>query len=131
MKAYHISPFKFDKFELRPDTGMGTNFYGYGIYFTRDESVIDYYAEIMKEASYEKLYKYTVELDSTGFVSEFADNGLTHYADLVEMYDSEKVASEEMLAEGITGIYYANQEDGNSIIVYDLNTIKIVSRELI
>ena len=40
---YHISPFKFEKFELNKcGNGMNTSFWGYGIYFTKRRRIPNY-----------------------------------------------------------------------------------------
>lgn len=133
---YHISPFKFDKFELNKcGSGMGTSFWGYGIYFTKDEGTINYYFQEMKN-SYHNLFKYTVKI-SGNIKNEFdkitVDNkeimvGELYY-NLVEE-SNEKDASEKIKNEyNIDGITYYTEEDGNSLVVYNDKVIKIINVE--
>lgn len=131
---YHISPFKFDKFELsKCGSGMETSFWGYGIYFSKDENTIEYYFNQMKD-SYQNLFKYTVEI-SGNIKNEFDkikinDEEITIgelYYNLVEE-SNEKNASEKMKNEyNIDGISYYTQEDGNSLVVYNDEIIKIIN----
>ncbi len=131
MKAYHITPNgNIKKFKLNSNNnGMGTSFYGYGLYFTRDRSVIDYYYGLMKE-TYDRLYLYTVEIDDLNVINENDELedvlALELYADLVEETGSEVKATKEMLNLGYTGLTYESVEDGKSIVVYDSSIIEIV-----
>lgn len=131
---YHISPFKFEKFELNKcGNGMGTSFWGYGIYFTEDEDTIDYYFQEMKN-SYHNLFKYIVEI--SGNIKNEFDKIIVNnkeislgelYYNLVEE-SNEKDASEKMKNEyHIDGISYYTQEDGNSLVVYNDEIIKIIN----
>ena len=135
---YHISPFKFNKFELNKcSSGMGTSFWGYGIYFSKDESTIEYYFDQMKN-SYSNLFKYTVSI--SGNIKNEYDKIIVNnqeitigelYYNLVEE-SNEKTASEEMKNKyHIDGISYYTEEDGNSLVVYNDEIIKILNCEKI
>lgn len=120
--VYHITRNKFSKFKLSPtNSGMGTSFYGYGLYFACDKSTMDYYKVQMRKP----YYIYEVTLDSTNFVDEWdEEHGLGYYAELVERFGSEQAASKKMLKDGVTGMTYFSPEDGNSIIVYTDKVVK-------
>lgn len=120
--AYHITRNKFSKFKLSPtNSGMGTSFYGYGLYFACDKSTMDYYKEQMGKP----YYIYEVTLDSTNFVDEWDEkHGLEYYGHLVEALGSEQAATKKMLKNGITGMTYFSPEDGNSIVIYTDKVVK-------
>lgn len=121
--AYHISPFKFDKFKISSKSGMGTNFYGNGIYLTFDESVIEHYINLMKE-EYDNLYVYKVEISNTANIIDEYDVG-EYITDDIEEIDPSEI-SETLKENGIDGVKYWNEEDGNSIVIFDENKIKII-----
>ena len=120
--TYHITRNKFSKFKLSPtNSGMGTSFYGYGLYFACDKSTMDYYKEQMGKP----YYIYEVTLDSTNFVDEWDEkHGLEYYGHLVEALGSEQAATKKMLKNGITGMTYFSPEDGNSIVIYTDKVVK-------
>lgn len=121
MTAYHISRHKFDKFKLSEDNdGMGTSFYGFGLYFTLDKDIIEYYKDQMGEP----YVVYQVELDSSKFINEYDEEyGLDFYGNMVEELGSEVKATKLMLKKGITGMTYHSPEDGSSVIVYNPKVI--------
>lgn len=49
MKAFHGSPYKFDKFEMRPYTGEGAMAFGHGLYFTSNEDIAAHYAKALSQ----------------------------------------------------------------------------------
>ncbi len=121
--AYHISPVKFDKFKIHTKSGMGTNFYGNGIYLTFDKNVIEHYIKLMKD-EYDHLYVYTVEISNTANIIDEYDIG-EYIADDVEDIDPAEI-SETLKENGFDGVKFWNEEDGNSIVIFDENKIKIV-----
>jgi hypothetical protein len=126
--AYHISPFKFDKFKISSKSGMGTNFYGNGIYLTFDKNVIEHYLKLMKD-EYENLYVYKVEISNTANIIDESDVG-EYITDDIEEIDPSEI-SETLKENGIDGVKYWNEEDGNSIVIFNENKIKIVIRKKI
>lgn len=123
MIAYHISPFKFDRFKISSKSGMGTNFYGKGIYLTFDKNVIEHYMKLMKD-EYENLYVYKVEISNIANIIDEVDVG-EYITDDIEEIDPSEI-SEILKENGIDGVKYWNDEDGNSIVIFDENKIKIV-----
>ena len=121
--AYHISPFKFDKFKISSKSGMGTNFYGNGIYLTFDKNVIEHFLQLMKD-EYDKLYVYKVEISDTANIIDESEVG-EYITDDNEEIDPSEI-SEILKENGIDGVKYWNEEDGNSIVIFDANKIKIV-----
>lgn len=121
--AYHISPFKFNKFKIRSKSGMGTNFYGSGVYLTFDESVIEHYMSLMRDA-YEHLYVYKVAISDTAKIIDEYDVG-EYITDDIEEIDPAEI-SEALKASGIDGVKFWNEEDGRSIVIFDESKIKIV-----
>lgn len=121
--AYHISPFKFDKFKISYKSGMGTNFYGNGIYLTFDKNVIEHFLKLMKD-EYDKLYVYKVEISDTANIIDESEVG-EYITDDDEEIDPSEI-SETLKENGIDGVKYWNEEDGNSIVIFDANKIKIV-----
>lgn len=111
---------------------MSTSFYGYGLYFTCDRRVIDYYCEQMRD-SYEDLFVYTVDIDETNLINENDEIGdklaLELYADFVEQFGSEIKATNKMKQLGYSGMTYRSPEDGRSVIVYLPSIITIQSVE--
>ena len=123
--AYHISPTKFEKFRLMPKSGMGTTFYGRGIYLTYDKSVIDHYKNLMADY-YDNLYVYTVLISPKAkIISE--DEIFDYIDDSVDLEDSERVA--DLLKNKVDGIRYYNDEDGNSVVIFDADLVSIKSRQ--
>ena len=121
--AYHISPFKFDKFKISSKSGMGTNFYGNGIYLTFDKNVIEHYINLMKD-EYDNLYVYKVEISNTSNIIDESDVR-EYITDDIEELDPSEI-SKTLKENGIDGVKYWNDEDGNSIVIFDANKIKIV-----
>lgn len=121
--AYHISPFKFDKFKIHTKSGMGTNFYGNGIYLTFDKNVIEHYIKLMKD-EYDHLYVYTAEISNTANIIDEYDIG-EYITDDVEDIDPAEI-SETLKENGVDGVKFWNEEDGKSIVIFDENKIKIV-----
>lgn len=121
--AYHISPFKFDKFKISSKNGMGTNFYGNGIYLTFDKNVIEHYINLMKD-EYDNLYVYEVEISNTANIIDESDVG-EYITDDIEEIDPSDI-SETLKENGIDGVKYWNEEDGNYIVIFDVNKIKVV-----
>ncbi len=123
--AYHISPTKFEKFRLMPKSGMGTTFYGRGIYLTYDKSVIDYYKNLLADY-YDNLYIYTVIISPKAkIISE--DEIFDYIDDSVDLEDSEQVAN--LLKNKVDGIRYYNDEDGNSVVIFNDDLVSIKSRQ--
>lgn len=122
--AYHISPFKFDKFKIHTKSGMGTNFYGNGIYLTFSKDVIEHYSKLMKD-EYDHLYVYTAEISNTANIIDEYDIG-EYITDDVEEIDPAEI-SETLKENGVDGVKFWNEEDGNSIVIFDENKIKIVN----
>lgn len=128
---YHISPYKFNKFNLKNfGSGMSTSFWGYGIYFTKNESIIDYYYDMMKN-DYKNLFKYTVKI--IGNIKNEFDLFNTEktigqvYYNLVQQF-GEKEASLKMLNQFyIDGITYYTEEDSNSLVIYNEQSIEILN----
>lgn len=119
--AYHISPTKFEKFRLMPKSGMGTTFYGRGIYLTYDKSVIDYYKNLLADY-YDTLYIYTVNISPKAkIISE--DEIFDYIDDSVDLEDSEQVAN--LLKTQVDGIRYYNDEDGNSVVIFNADLVSI------
>ncbi|MBO7693337.1 MAG: hypothetical protein J6T10_11965 [Methanobrevibacter sp.] len=123
LMAYHISPFKFDKFKISSKSGMGTNFYGNGIYLTFDKNVIEHYINLMKE-EYDNLYVYKVEISNTANIIDESDI-VEYITDDVEEIDPTEI-SETLKENGVDGVKYWNEEDGNSIVIFDENKINIL-----
>lgn len=123
--AYHISPTKFEKFRLMPKSGMGTTFYGRGIYLTYDKSVIDHYKNLLADY-YDNLYIYTVIISPKAkIISE--DEIFDYIDDSVDLEDSEQVAN--LLKNKVDGIRYYNDEDGNSVVIFNDDLVSIKSRQ--
>lgn len=129
---YHISPYKFDKFNINTvGKGMGTSLWGYGIYFTKELSTIKYYYDLMIEG-YKKLYLYIVQINGN-IKNEFEKvTDLTAgeiYYNLAEEY-GEQIASKKMVRNyHIDGITYYTHEDGNSLVIYNDKVIKILEQK--
>ena len=123
--AYHISPTKFETFRLMPKSGMGTTFYGRGIYLTYDKSVIDHYKNLLADY-YDTLYIYTVIISPKAkIISE--DEIFDYIDDSVDLEDSEQVAN--LLKNKVDGIRYYNDEDGNSVVIFNADLVSIKNRQ--
>lgn len=138
MKAYHLSPNLFSKFDLdHVSEGFSTALKGYGLYFTLDQEVVNYYRSQLEdfEGSDFQWYLYTVEIDmidtnNARVVSEWDSEGWELYNELVEEFKSEKEASKAMVEDcGVNGIKYYDEEDGNSILVFNPEIIHIVKAQ--
>lgn len=133
-KLYHITPVPdIKKFEIRHKQGMGTSFYGAGVYFTKDLEVIDYYKKLMWD-SFDELYMYTAVLKPTAHIynEDDEEKGGGLYLRLCdENYGDEVEASKEIVKKyKVDGIEYSSSpEDGDSIVIYNPNVIKIVGKE--
>ncbi len=124
--AYHLSKKDFDNFSLDYiHSGLGSSLNGYGIYFTKDISMIE---EYLKKLNNNEYFIYTVTLD--GNIIKGDDNGWELYSELVDKNGDEKSASLDMVKKyNIDGISYYNPEDGNSFVVFNPNIIKIIKKE--
>ena len=135
-KWYHISPFKFDKFSLDfAGRGMGTGFFGKGIYFAKSKDTIDYYCDEMRD-SYKHLYVYEVTVSGAGKnendIIEVDGKQMTcieAYYKLVEKDGkTEDEASSIMKNDlGVDGMTYWSHEDGDSLVVFNCDAIQIVN----
>lgn len=133
LTAWHFSPEKgIKRFDLKYiNMGLGTTFYGGGIYLTFDKSVIDYYIELIKQRP---VYVYEVAIPETLKVFNEFDTvkstnrtALGTYADLVENLGSEAKATKEIVKLGVDAIEYYSPEDKHSIVVYNPSKLKILS----
>lgn len=124
--AYHLSKKDFDNFSLDYiHSGLGSSLNGYGIYFTKDISIIEEYLKKLNDNEY---FIYTVTLD--GNIIKGDDNGWELYSELVDKHGDEKLASLGMVKNyNIDGISYYNPEDGNSFTVFNPNIVKIIKKE--
>lgn len=128
--GWHLSPYSFSEPRINHKAGFGTSFYGAGFYITLDESTIE---TMISEAQdmFAEYFIYKVQVDeNANIVDEYEADGLQLYADLVEQFDGDEIkASKEMVARGIDGILYYNEEDGHSIVFYNPSMIKIVNTQ--
>lgn len=132
--AYHLSPEpSIRKFDLKHvGQGLGTGFYGAGLYLTCNLDVVDYYAKQIVERP---LTIYTVEIPEEGIFDEFdilpATNktALGTYADLVESFQDELKATKEIIKLGVKGIKYNSPEDGEAFVIYEPKNLKILNRK--
>lgn len=133
---FHISPYKFDKFELsKCGSGMGTSFWGHGIYFSKDERIIEYYFNQMKDY-YSNLFKYTVNV--SGNIKNEFDKIIVNnqeitvgelYYNLAEELGEQDASIKMKIKYKIDGISYYTEEDGNSLVIYNDSVIKIIKIE--
>lgn len=136
LTAYHLSPeHNIRRFDLaHVGSGLGTTFYGAGLYLTFNKETINYYADQILERP---LTIYTVEVQEEGLYDEFdkLENGETAlgtYANLVEQFGGNEIrATREIVKQGVKGIFYNSPEDGKSLIVYDPKIVKIVEKQQI
>ena len=132
MTGYHITEQKnIKKFDIsRVGSGMGTSFYGYGLYFALDKATCEqYYKQFPNDRDY---FIYKVSIDSRKIFSEddkmlsSSMSVLEQYAQLVEEFGSEEAASKKIIELGVDGIKYWSHEDGNSVVVYNDKILRIV-----
>ena len=138
MKAYHLSPNLFSEFDLKHVAeGFSTALKGYGLYFTLDKNVVDYYRAQLEDVDVDDFqwYLYTVDIDmvdasNARIVNEWDPEGWELYRSLVEELGSEKEASKAMVEEcGVNGIKYYDEEDGNSILVFNPEIVHILKTQ--
>lgn len=124
---YHITTTpNIDKFKIMPKSGFGTNFYGRGIYFTHIPEVIDYYAELIGSTTYVYIVKFK---NTANIVDEYDEKGGKLYLDLMEKYNDEERVSKMMRTRyKIDGITYYNEEDGESVVIFNPNVIQILNK---
>ena len=105
MTGYHITEQKnIKKFDIsRVGSGMGTSFYGYGLYFALDKATCEqYYKQFPDDRDY-LIYK--VSIDSRKIFNEddkmlnSSMSVLEQYAQLVEEFGSEEAASKKIAEE--------------------------------
>ncbi len=118
--AYHISPKKFSQFKILPRSGMGTNFYGPGVYLAYGEGTIDSFERQLQEY-YDKLYRYKVAISPDAKIIDEED--LINYlpSDI-----SEDSIPQELMSRGVDGMNYFNDEDGNSVVIYNPDVLRIL-----
>ena len=134
MIAYHLSPeSSIRKLDLQHlGMGLGTSFYGAGIYLTFDYDVIETY---LKQIKQRPMYVYTVEISENGIFNEFdtvtatKQSALGTYANLVEELQDEVKATQKIVKLGVNAIEYNSPEDKHSIVVYNSSILKIVSKQ--
>ena len=134
MIAYHLSPeSSIRKLDLQHlGMGLGTTFYGAGIYLTFDYDVIEMY---LKQIKQRPMYIYTVEISENGIFNEFdtvaatKQSALGTYANLVEELQDEVKATQKIVKLGVNAIEYNSPEDKHSIVVYNPSILKIVSKQ--
>ena len=134
MIAYHLSPeSSIRKLDLQHlGMGLGTSFYGAGIYLTFDYGVIEMY---LKQIKQRRMYVYTVEISENGIFNEFdtvtatKQSALGTYANLVEELQDEVKATQKIVKLGVNAIEYNSPEDKHSIVVYNPSILKIVSKQ--
>lgn len=127
--AYHIGPNLFADFDLEHiGDGFNTQLKGWGLYFTLDKDVIEYYRAQLEDCEgpdYE-WYLYEVEIEKDHIENEYDKDGWELYAQLVNELGSEKKASKSMVEDnGIDGIKYYDEEDGNSLLIFNPKIIHI------
>lgn len=134
MIAYHLSPeSSIRKLDLQHlEMGLGTSFYGAGIYLTFDYDVIEMY---LKQIKQRPMYIYTVEISENGIFNEFdtvaatKQSALGTYANFVEELQDEVKATQKIVKLGVNAIEYNSPEDKHSIVVYNPSILKIVSKQ--
>lgn len=134
MIAYHLSPeSSIRKLDLQHlGMGLGTSFYGAGIYLTFDYDVIEMY---LKQIMQRPMYVYTVEISENGIFNEFDtvtatnQSALGTYANLVEELQDEMKATQKIVKLGVNAIEYNSPEDKHSIVVYNPSILKIKSKQ--
>lgn len=134
MIAYHLSPeSSIRKLDLQHlGMGLGTSFYGAGIYLTFDYDVIEMY---LKQVMQRPMYVYTVEISENGIFNEFDTVAATNqsalgtYANLVEELQDELKATQKIVKLGVNAIEYNSPEDKHSIVVYNPSILKIKSKQ--
>lgn len=134
MIAYHLSPeSSIRKLDLQHlGMGLGTSFYGAGIYLTFDYDVIEMY---LKQVMQRPMYVYTVEISENGIFNEFdtvaatKQSALGTYANLVEELQDELKATQKIVKLGVNAIEYNSPEDKHSIVVYNPSILKIKSKQ--
>lgn len=136
MIAYHLSPeSSIRKLDLQHlGMGLGTSFYGAGIYLTFDYDVIEMY---LKQVMQRPMYVYTVEISENGIFNEFDtvtatnQSALGTYANLVEELQDEMKATQKIVKLGVNAIEYNSPEDKHSIVVYNPSILKIKSKQVV
>lgn len=134
MIAYHLSPeSSIRKLDLQHlGMGLGTSFYGAGIYLTFDCDVIEMY---LKQIKQRPMYIYTVEISENGIFNEFdtvaatKQSALGTYANFVEELRDEVKATQKIVKLGVNAIEYNSPEDKHSIVIYNPSILKIVSKQ--
>lgn len=134
MLAYHLSPeSSIRKLDLQHlGMGLGTSFYGAGIYLTFDYEVIEMY---LKQVMQRPMYVYTVEITENGVYNEFDtveatnQSALGTYANLVDELQDELKATQKIVRMGVNAIEYNSPEDKHSIVVYNPSILKIKSKQ--
>lgn len=134
MIAYHLSPeSSIRKLDLQHlGMGLGTSFYGAGIYLTFDYDVIEMY---LKQIKQRPMYIYTVEISENGIFNEFdtvaatKQSALSTYANFVEELQDEVKATQKIVKLRVNAIEYNSPEDKHSIVVYNPSILKIVSKQ--
>ena len=134
MLAYHLSPeSSIRKLDLQHlGMGLGTSFYGAGIYLTFDYEVIEMY---LKQVMQRPMYVYTVEIAENGVYNEFDtveatnQSALGTYANLVDELQDELKATQRIVRMGVNAIEYNSPEDKHSIVVYNPSILKIKSKQ--
>lgn len=134
MIAYHLSPeSSIRKLDLQHlGMGLGTSFYGAGIYLTFDYDVIEMY---LKQVMQRPMYVYTVEISENDIFNEFdtvaatKQSALGTYANLVEELQDELKATQKIVKLGVNAIEYNSPEDKHSIVVYNPSILKIKSKQ--
>ena len=118
--AYHISPKKFSQFKILPKTGMGTNFYGPGVYLAYNEGTIDSFERRMREY-YDNLYRYRVAISPDAKIIDEGD-----LIDYLPPDISEDDIPKELMSRSVDGMNYFNDEDGNSVVIYNPDVLRIL-----
>ena len=132
MIGYHITNQKdIKKFDIsKAGSGMGTSFYGYGLYFALDKATCEYYYSQLPENKEYFIYKVDINdkkvFNEDDKISNSSMTVLEKYAQLVEKLGSEKEASKKIVKLGINGIKYWSHEDGNSVVIYNDKILCIV-----
>jgi len=76
--AFHGSPYKFDKFSTEKiGTGEGAQAFGYGLYFTEDKDIAEYYRKTLSERKDAGRFTPEVNIMTTNEIARRLENEMT------------------------------------------------------
>lgn len=108
--AYHGSPHKFDRFEMRPKTGEGAMAFGYGLYFSSSEDIATQYAVAAGKG------EQIVRVDNGKYAIQDKESG-----EYLNAFDTRKEAVDEFIKMHPAGnhLYTVTLHEGKTPSEYD------------